>query len=258
MEATIEQKLRSLYNLQLIDTKIDRIRGVRGELPEEVRDLEDEITGLNTRIEKLSNDANELKRAIDDRKNFIKDSQTAIERYEGQQNNVKNNREFVALSKEVELQKLEIMAAEKKIRDFQFQMEEKKIQLENTKKHVTERESDLEHKRGELDTIVAETQREEDDLMSNRNQASGIIDERLMNAYTRVRDNTKNHLAVVTIDRNACAGCFSMIPPQRQLDIRQRKKIIVCENCVRILVDNEMASEVEAELFASTEHSEAA
>jgi predicted nucleic acid-binding Zn-ribbon protein len=248
MEATVEQKLRGLYNLQLIDTKIDKIQNVRGELPMEVSDLEDEIAGLSTRIENLKTEMDELKTSIDDRKTFIKDAQGLIQRYEGQQSNVKNNREYLALTKEVEMQKLEIMASEKKIKDFQVQIEDKKVQLESTKGHLEERKKDLEHKKNELSNITGETQKEEDYLTTRREEAATVIDDRLLNAYNRVRLNVKNRLAVVTIDRDACAGCFSKIPPQRQLDIRQRKKIIVCENCGRIIVDNDLAEEIKTNL----------
>jgi predicted nucleic acid-binding Zn-ribbon protein len=251
MEATVEQKLKSLFNLQLIDTKIDKIQNIRGELPMEVSDLEDEIAGLNTRIENLKTEIDELKKSIDDRKTAIKDSNSLITRYEAQQSNVKNNREFLALTKEVEMQKLEIMASEKKIKDFQFQIEDRKGQLDSTKARLEERKTDLSHKKGELDNITSETQKEEDALAERREEAAQIIDERLRNAYNRVRLNVKNRLAVVTIDRDACAGCFTKIPPQRQLDIRQRKKIIVCENCGRIIVDSDLAEEVRNSLEES-------
>jgi predicted nucleic acid-binding Zn-ribbon protein len=248
MEATVEQKLRSLFNLQLIDSKIDQLHNIRGELPMEVRDLEDEIEGLETRIANLKKEIDELKASVDGRKAAIKDSQGLIAKYESQQTNVKNNREYLALSKEVEMQKLEIMASEKKIKDFQNQTEERKEQLENTKKHLDDRKKDLEHKRGELNNITKETEKEEDYYNQHREEAAKMIDDRLRNAYQRVRNNMKNRLAVVTIDRDACAGCFSKIPPQRQLDIRQRKKIIVCENCGRIIVDNDLADEIRTEL----------
>ena len=248
MEATVEQKLKSLYNLQLIDSKIDKIHNVRGELPMEVNDLEDEIAGLQTRIEKLKAEASELKGSIEDRKLSIKNSSALIVKYETQQTNVKNNREYLALSKEVEMQKLEIMASEKKIKDFQFQIEDRKGQLEATQGQLEERKKDLEHKKGELGNITKETQKEEDYLLERREVAAEFIDERLRTAYFRIRDNVKNRLGVVSIDRDACAGCFSKIPPQRQMDIRQRKKIIVCENCGRIIVDNDLAEEVRAEL----------
>jgi hypothetical protein len=251
MEATVEQKLKSLFNLQLIDTKIDKIQNIRGELPMEVSDLEDEIAGLNTRIENLKTENDELKKSIDERKQAIKDSNSLITRYEAQQSNVKNNREFLALTKEVEMQKLEIMASEKKIKDFQFQIEDRKAQLESTKARLEERKTDLQHKKSELDNITAETQKEEDALADRRAEAAEIIDERLRNAYNRVRLNVKNRLAVVTIDRDSCAGCFTKIPPQRQLDIRQRKKIIVCENCGRIIVDSDLAEEVRNNLEES-------
>jgi predicted nucleic acid-binding Zn-ribbon protein len=251
MEATVEQKLRGLYNLQLIDTKIDKIQNVRGELPMEVSDLEDEIVGLNTRLENLKSETDELKKSIDERKAFIKEAHALIQRYEGQQSNVKNNREYLALTKEVEMQKLEIMASEKKIKDFQQQIEDRKANLESTKAHLEERKNDLEHKKNELNNITGETQKEEDFLQERREKAAEFIDSRLLTAYNRVRLNVKNRLGVVTIDRDACAGCFSKIPPQRQLDIRQRKKIIVCENCGRIIVDNELAEEIRTELEES-------
>ena len=248
MEATIEQKLKSLFYLQLIDNKIYRIQNVRGELPMEVSDLEDDIAGLATRIDNLKKEAEHVKASIDENKAAIKSANVLIGKYETQQTNVKNNREYLALTKEVEMQKLEIMASEKKIKDFQGQIEFKKEQLEGTKKQLEERKSDLQHKKEELSNITKETQKEEDYLAERRDEASGIIDERLRNAYNRVRLSVKNRLAVVTIDRDACAGCFSKIPPQRQLDIRQRKKIIVCENCGRIIVDNELAEEVRVQL----------
>lgn len=251
MEATVEQKLKNLFNLQLIDSQIDRIQNVRGELPMEVSDLEDEIAGLDTRIENLNIELIGLQKSIDERKKFIKDANNHIVKYEAQQTNVKNNREFLALTKEVEMQKLEIMASEKKIKDFQFQMQEKKDSLEQTKAHLDDRKKDLQHKKDELDNITGETEKEENALNVFRGQAAEYIDERLLNAYNRVRLNVKNRLAVVTIDRDACAGCFSKVPPQRQLDIRQRKKIIVCENCGRILVDSDLAVETKSELEKS-------
>ncbi len=248
MEATVEQKLRSLYNLQLIDTTIDKIQNVRGELPMEVSDLEDEIAGLHTRIDNLKSEADGVKKAIDESKAAIKEANNLIAKYEAQQTNVKNNREFLALTKEVEMQKLEIMISEKKIKEYQGQTEEKKQQLEHTKQHLDDRKKDLDVKKDELHNIVKETEKEEKALHKERDKASKIIDERLRNAYNRVRTSVKNRLAVVTIDRDSCAGCFSKIPPQRQLDIRQRKKIIVCENCGRIIIDNELADETRASL----------
>ncbi len=251
MEATVEQKLKGLFNLQLIDTQIDRIKSVRGELPMEVSDLEDEIQGLETRIENLNQELATIQKSADERKKFIKDSNAHIVKYESQQSKVKNNREFLALTKEIEMQKLEIMASEKKIKDFQFQVTEKKALLEQSKAFLEDRKKDLKHKKGELDTITKETEKEERELNKVREKAAKVIDERLFNAYTRVRDNVKNRLGVVTIDRDACAGCFSKIPPQRQLDIKQRKKIIVCENCGRILVDSDIAETTRAELEKS-------
>jgi predicted nucleic acid-binding Zn-ribbon protein len=214
----------------------------------EVSDLEDEIEGLNTRLEKLNKDLSDIKTQIEDRKNFIKESQTLIKRYEEQQNNVKNNREFLALSKEVDLQKLEIMAAEKKIKEFQNQQVEKKTQVEAAKLQLDERKVDLVHKKEELKNIAGETQKEEDQLLEVREKSAAIVDARLLNAYARIRKSVKNRLAVVTIERNACAGCFSKIPPQRQLDIKQHKKVTICENCGRILIDSNMSDDTRDEL----------
>ncbi|MCX6352092.1 MAG: C4-type zinc ribbon domain-containing protein [Bacteroidetes bacterium] len=248
MEATVELKLRSLYNLQLIDSKIDSIQNVRGELPIEVADLEDEITGLNTRIDNLNADIANLKSDVDSMKKGIKQSNALIAKYEEQQNNVKNNREFLALSKEIDMQKLEIMASEKKIKEAGYHSTEKAAQLETTKTHLEDRKKDLKLKKADLDNIIAETEKEEKGLGKYRDKAMKVIDERLAKAYLRIRDNVKNRLGVAPIERSACAGCFSNIPPQRQLDIRQRKKIIVCENCGRILVDADLATESRAEL----------
>lgn len=249
MEATIEQKLKSLYNLQLIDTKIDSIRNIRGELPMEVSDLEDEVAGLETRMENLKTELADCKATIDRCKKEIKNSQGLIAKYEEQQTNVKNNREYLALTKEVEMQKLEIMSAEKTIKEMTATIEEKKIQAEQTKVYHEERKADRDAKKAELDNITAETQKEEDAVSKVRAKASKIIDERLIKAYHRIRDNVKNRMGVATIERDACAGCYSKIPPQRQLDIRQRKKIIVCENCGRILVDHDLADEMRATLL---------
>jgi predicted nucleic acid-binding Zn-ribbon protein len=254
MEATVEQKLKNLFNLQLIDSKIDKIQNVRGELPIEVSDLEDEIAGLDTRIANLNEEMANMQKSNDERKKFIKDANGLIVKYEGQQSNVKNNREYLALTKEVEMQKLEIMASEKKIKDQQYQIEDKKALLGQTETYLEDRKKDLQQKKDELDNITSETQKEEDALNGVREGAAKFIDTRLLNAYNRVRLNVKNRLAVVTIDRDSCAGCFSKIPPQRQLDIRQRKKIIVCENCGRILIDTDLADETRVELEKNIGH----
>ncbi|MEX0968112.1 MAG: C4-type zinc ribbon domain-containing protein [Bacteroidia bacterium] len=244
MDASVENKLQALYHLQLIDTELDRIKNIRGELPMEVSDLEDTIEGLQTRVEKLQNDINDLTKTIEDRKSGIKESKNLIQKYEEQQNDVKNNREFLALTKEVELQKLEIMASEKKIKEHQQDIEAKELLLTKTKSELEDRSRELEGKKGELGSIIEDTEKETSSLIAKREKALAAIDDRLEAAYVRIRSNVVNGQAVVTIEREACGGCFSQIPPQRQLDIRQRKKIIVCENCGRIFVDKDMAIEV--------------
>ncbi|UKJ07422.1 zinc ribbon domain-containing protein [Solitalea lacus] len=237
MEATVEQKLQALWDLQTIHSKIDKIRTLRGELPMEVNDLEDEVAGLETRINKLKHELDDLEDTIVNRKNNIKESQALIKKYEGQQNNVKNNREFEALSKEVELQSLDIQVNEKRIREHQAEIQNKKVALDNASIVLDERNKDLSLKREELQSITGETQKEEDVLLDKASQQETKIEDRLLTAYKKLRSNAKNGLAVVTISRDSCSGCFNKIPPQRQADIRQRKKIIVCEHCGRIIVD---------------------
>lgn len=243
MEQTVEQKLQALYELQTIHTKIDRIRQIRGELPMEVSDLEDEVAGLETRIQKIKADLDDLEDAIVTRKNMIKEAQSAIKKYETQLNDVKNNREYDAISKEIEIQGLEIQVCEKKIREHGFEINNKTEVYEKAVADLEGRKNDLEHKKAELENITAETQKEEEELNAKAAEAEKNIDERLLIAYKRLRENAKNGLAVVTIERDSCSGCFNQIPPQRQLDIRQRKKVIVCEHCGRILVDEGFALE---------------
>ncbi|MCQ6961334.1 zinc ribbon domain-containing protein [Mucilaginibacter aquariorum] len=245
MEQTIEQKLKALYDLQTIHTKIDKIRQVRGELPMEVADLEDDVAGLETRIQKIKNELDDLEDEIVTRKNLIKDSQANIKKYETQLNEVKNNREYDAISKEIEIQGLDIQVSEKKIREFGFEIASKTSIYEKALADLEARRSDLDAKKDELGTITAETEKEENELTGQAEKATANIDERLLIAYNRLRKNAKNGLAVVTIQRDSCSGCFNQIPPQRQSDIRQRKKIIVCEHCGRILVDELMALEEE-------------
>ncbi|TWJ03545.1 hypothetical protein JN11_01091 [Mucilaginibacter frigoritolerans] len=245
MEQTVEQKLKALYELQTIHTKIDKIRQVRGELPMEVADLEDDVAGLETRIQKIKNELDDLEDDIVTRKNLIKEAQANIKKYEGQLNEVKNNREYDAISKEVEIQGLDIQVSEKKIREFGFEIASKTAIYDKALADLDSRKSDLDAKKAELGTITAETQKEESELTSQAEKATANIEERLLIAYTRLRQNAKNGLAVVTIQRDSCSGCFNQIPPQRQSDIRQRKKIIVCEHCGRILVDEQMALEAE-------------
>lgn len=243
MEQTVEQKLKALYQLQTIHTKIDKLRQVRGELPMEVSDLEDEVAGLETRIQKIKNDLDELEDSIVTRKNMIKEAQAAIKKYEAQLNDVKNNREFDAISKEIEIQGLDIQVSEKKIKEFGFEIASKTEGYEKALVNLEERKKDLELKKAELDTITSETEKDEAVLTKQAEDAEKHTDERLLVAYQRLRKNSKNGLAVVTIQRDSCSGCFNQIPPQRQLDIRQRKKIIVCEHCGRILVDEGFALE---------------
>jgi len=244
MEQTVEQKLKALYELQNIHTKIDKIRQVRGELPMEVADLEDDVLGLETRISKIKAELDDLEDSIVTRKNTIKDAQSSIKKYDTQLKEVKNNREYDALTKEIEIQGLDIQVSEKKIKEHGFEITSKTEIYEAAKAELDGRKKDLEVKKGELDVITAETEKEEQDLQKKADKSEPQIEERLLVAYKRLRKNAVNGLAVVTIDRDSCSGCFNQIPPQRQLDIRQRKKIIVCEHCGRILVDEALTHEV--------------
>lgn len=241
MEKTVEQKLQALYELQSIHTQIDKIRQIRGELPVEVADLEDDVAGLETRIQKIKTDLDDLEDAIVTRKNTIKEAGVAIKKYEAQLNEVKNNREYEAISKEVEIQGLDIQVSEKKIKEFGFDIVTKTEVYEKALADLDGRKKDLEIKQAELSVITSETQKEEEDLSNKAAKAETQIEERLLFAYHRLRGNAKNGLAVVTIQRDSCSGCFNQIPPQRQSDIRQHKKIIVCEHCGRILVDEAIA-----------------
>jgi predicted nucleic acid-binding Zn-ribbon protein len=242
-ELTIEEKLRALFKLQVINSEIDKIRTLRGELPLEVQDLEDEIAGLETRIEKLQEEIKSIESAISSKKNDIVNSKGLIKKYEEQQNNVRNNREFDSLSKEIEYQTLEIELSEKRIKEFTVQAKEKSEYIEDSKKNLDERKNDLLMKKSELEDITSDTQKEEEHLLKNRQEYEQIIEERLLTAYKKIRKNARNGLAVVSVERDACGGCFNQIPPQRQLDIRSRKKIIVCEYCGRILVDLDLVEE---------------
>jgi predicted nucleic acid-binding Zn-ribbon protein len=233
----VEEKLRALYELQQIDSQIDRIRTVRGELPLEVRDLEDEVAGLDTRANNLNEEVKQLEEAINEKKNVIKDAGIAIKKYETQQGKVRNNREFDSLTKEIEFQNLEIQLAEKRIKEFKAQIAAKKEMIDGSQAALDERKNDLKLKKEELEDIVSETRKEEEELSARSKVAEQKIEGRLLHAYTRVRQNVRNGLAVVPVQRDACGGCFNKIPPQRQLDIRMHKKIIVCEHCGRILVD---------------------
>lgn len=241
-EISVEKKLVALYTLQQVDSQVDRIRIIRGELPLEVEDLEDEISGLETRIENYVTEVQSLEHQIAEKQNSIKESQGLIRRYEEQQNNVRNNREYDALTKEVEFQNLEIQLAEKRIREFNNQLMLRRDEIENAEHILSDRKNDLDIKKSELSDIVTETELEEKALIEKSAEQRKYIEDRLLLAYTRIRTNARNGLAVVSVERDACGGCFNSIPPQRQLDIRLHKKIIVCEFCGRILVDKELAS----------------
>jgi len=242
MEQTVEQKLESLWTLQSIHTQIDKIRQVRGELPIEVADLEDEIAGLETRLEKIRVELDDLEDSIVTRRNMIKDSQAAIKKYETQLNEVKNNREYDAITKEIEIQGLEIQVCEKRIKEAEFEISNKTEAYEKTQSNLEFNKAELEIKKQELDTITAETQVEEDALLAKAEEASAKIEDRLQLVYNKLRRSFRNGLAVVSIERDSCSGCHNKIPPQLQSEIRQRKKIIICEHCGRILVDEMIAS----------------
>ena len=242
-EISVEERLRALFSLQLVDSEIDKIKTLRGELPLEVQDLEDEIAGLETRLGNLREDVVNLEKSISKKNQEIIDAESLIKKYEEQQKNVRNNREYDSLSKEIEYQNLEIELCNKKIREFNIQIEEKKVLISESETLLGERKSDLDNKKSELDEIISDTQKEEETLYKKSEKVELIIEERLLTAYKRIRSNARNGLAVVPVQRDACGGCFNQIPPQRQLDIRSRKKIIVCEYCGRILVDDEIIKE---------------
>ncbi|AUS04417.1 zinc ribbon domain-containing protein [Pseudotamlana carrageenivorans] len=242
-EVTVEERLRALYDLQLIDSRVDEIRNVRGELPLEVRDLEDEVAGLNIRLDKLISNLEVIDNDIAGKKNLIEESKSLIKKYTEQQKNVRNNREFNSLTKEVEFQELEIELAEKHIKEFKVQIEQKKEVIAETKERLKERENHLKHKKGELDAILSETEKEEQALIQKSEEYKEQIDDRLVAAYTRIRTNVKNGLAVVPIERGASGGSFFTIPPQVQVEIASRKKVITDEHSGRILVDAILAEE---------------
>jgi len=247
-EITVEEKLRALFDLQLIDSRIDKIRDIRGELPLEVEDLEDELVGMNTRLEKLNDEIEVVANSISDKKNHIEESKELIKKYTKQQDNVRNNREYDSLSKEIEFQELEIELNEKHIREFNAQIEQKKIVVEETSERLKQRQEHLAHKQGELNEILAETEKEEQALLDKSSDYEKKIEERLIKAYKRIRTNVKNGLAIVAIDRGASGGSFFTIPPQIQMEIAARKKIITDEHSGRILVDLDLAKEQEQKM----------
>jgi predicted nucleic acid-binding Zn-ribbon protein len=239
-DKTVENTLVALYKLQTIYSRIDKVRVIRGELPIEVSDLEDECLGLQTRIEKFEESVNEYNTQILEKQESIKKSQAQITKYKEQLDNVRNNREFEALSKEIEYEDLDIQVNEKKIREFTAQIEDKKMEIENLTVELQQTKKELNSKKEELDAIIAETEKEENDLLKQVKKQSAKIETHRLTAFTRIRTSMRNGLATVKVDRNACGGCFSKISPQRQLDIRMHKKIIVCEFCGRILIDDEI------------------
>lgn len=242
-EVSVEERLRALYDLQLIDSRVDEIRNVRGELPLEVQDLEDEVEGLNTRMEKLSASLDLIDDEIKSKKNLIEEAKALIKKYSEQQKNVRNNREYNSLTKEVEFQELEIQLAEKHIKEFKVQIEQKKEVIAETKDRLKDRQTHLKHKKGELNAILAETEKEEEALLKKSEDFKNQIETRLVEAYLRIRNNVKNGLAVVPIERGASGGSFFTIPPQIQVEIASRKKVITDEHSGRILVDAQLAQE---------------
>lgn len=240
-EYTVEEKLKTLYDLQTILSEIDRIKTLRGELPLEVQDLEDEIAGLETRIKNYHTEIEDLKAAVAAKKVEIQNAQTLIDKYTKQQDNVRNNREFDFLSKEIEYQTLEIQLCEKRINEYIAAQEAKSKEVAASEETLQDRQHILAEKKSELDEIVSETKQDEEKLREKAKKLENKVEPRLLTAFKRIRKNARNGLAVVYIQRDSCGGCFNRIPPQRQLDIKMRKKIIVCEYCGRIMIDPELA-----------------
>ncbi len=240
-ELTVEEKLSTLYQLQTTMTEIDKIKTLRGELPLEVQDLEDEIAGLETRLQNYHADIQDFEHAVIEQKNKIANSHSLIERYKSQLDNVRNNREFDNLSKEIEYQGLEIEFAEKKIREFTESIGRKREEIAQLADNLDGRSADLDQKRNELEEIISETKHEEEKLRDKAKALESAIEPRLLVAFKRIRKGARNGLAVVYIQRDACGGCFNKIPPQKQMDIKLRKKVIVCEYCGRIMIDPELA-----------------
>ena len=242
-ELSVEDRLKSLYQLQKVMSKIDEIKILRGDLPIEIQDLEDEVLGLHTRLERYTTEIKDNEKKIAAVKNAIEEAKLKLDKKAEQQKQVVNNREYEILSKEIENLELDIQIYEKNINDANYEIDNKKSELETLSALIEEKNEDLRLKKTELDQIIVETKKEEEDLRVSAKNLEDGIDNRLLTAFKRIRKNARNGLAVVPIERNACSGCFSKVPPQRQLDIRQRKKIIVCENCGRIIVDHEMTDE---------------
>lgn len=240
-EMSVEQKLKTLYQLQTMLSEIDKIKTLRGELPLEVQDLEDEVTGLSTRIEKIKGEIEELKSSVASKKIEIETAKASIEKYKNQQDNVRNNREYDVLTKEIEFQSLEVELCEKRIREYTASIKAKEEEIEKSNQTLEERQKDLEIKKNELDEIISETKQEEEKLREKAKNLETMIEPRLLQAFKRIRKNSRNGLGITYVQRDACGGCFNKIPPQRQLDIKMHKKIIPCEYCGRILIDPELA-----------------
>jgi predicted nucleic acid-binding Zn-ribbon protein len=239
MELTVAQRLDALLKLQSIDSELDNIKKVRGDLPEEVRDLEDDVIGFETRINKFEAEVQTIDDEVNYYKNSKKEAEKLIGKYKEQQMNVRNNREFDAIAKELELQELEILLAEKRTKEANFKLDTKKAEVESTTKALGERQKDLDAKRKELQILTGESEDDERKLLKSRDKQANTVEERLLKSYNKIRNNALNGLAVVMVKRGACGGCFNMVPPQRQADIREQKKIIVCEHCGRILANVE-------------------
>jgi uncharacterized protein len=242
---SVEEKLTSLVTLQKIESKLDEIQILKGELPMEVSDLEDEITGLHARQTRIEEEINGINEFINQKKEGIKEAEALVKKYEKQSTNVKNSREFEAINKEIEMQQLEVKLCEKHIKDANEEIAEKVQLLDKAKKTVATKESVLTNKKGELEKIISTTEKEEKHFNKMSTEAREKVDERLLHSYDRIRKNYRNGLAVVPVERDACGGCFNAIPPQKQSEIKQRKKIIICENCGRILVDTDLNDSVE-------------
>jgi len=243
-DISIEERLKSLYRLQQVMTEIDKIKTLRGDLPLEVQDLEDEIAGLNTRVQRNAEEINAQQKKVNENKNLIEEAKLKITRKNEQQGQVVNNREYEILSKELENLHLDIQIYEKNISDFMDDITHRKEVRDNLKVQIDDKKEDLKLKKKELNAIIHETKQEEEKLREESKKLETLIEARILSAFKRIRKNARNGLAVVAVERDACSGCFSKVPPQRQLDIRQRKKIIVCENCGRLLVDHDMTIEV--------------
>ncbi len=247
-EVSIESKLKALYELQRNDSNIDKIKILRGELPLEVQDLEDEIAGFKTRITNFNDEIKQFKSTIGKKKNEMKESEQLIKKYKEQQMKVRNNREYDSISKEIEYQSLEIELSTKRIKEFASNLSEKRATVQNLNEILSEKKKDIKHKKSELSAIIKETKKDEVTLSEKSQKIQGVIEPRLLNAYSRIRNNARNGLSVVPVYKSACGGCFNKIPPQRQLDVASRKKIIVCEYCGRILIDSDIVKEFDDEL----------